>query len=72
MEKKEKVYQVHFQNKKTGETIFLFQFKSENEKGIQKAVDKSWEQYPPPKGYQFLICTENSRYFEKGKETENV
>lgn len=68
------LFQIHHQSiKNPNETIFCIQetFPEgsyvEGRDAMRKIIDEVWEKYPPPEGYQFMICTENSPYFLKTK-----
>ena len=60
------LYQIHHQSIKTGESIFCIQHELPDgdyvtrRDAFQKAIDDAWESHPPPEGYQFLVCTEES------------
>jgi len=71
------LYQIHHQSLKTGETIFCVQHNLPDSDGIKKrdflkqTVDEAWEKWPPPEGYQFMVCTEKSQYFLMTKAEDN-
>jgi len=66
------LFQLHHQSLKNPEkTIFCAQFEilkssyKEERDFMNSFIDDAWENYPPPEGYQFMVCNENSKYFLK-------
>ena len=66
----EMLFQIHHQSiRDTKETIFCIQADLPNGSYVErrdfmkKIIDEAWAKYPPPKGYQFMVCTEKSPYF---------
>lgn len=60
------IYQIHHQPIRSSElskTNLCFQFEAFCNHGIRAAVEKAWEEFPPPEGYQFLIVCEDSHIF---------
>jgi len=57
-------YQIKHQNKQTGKTILCFEFVADDNSQLDKAVQKAWEEYPPPPGHVFLLCNQYSAHFE--------
>jgi len=71
------LFQIHHQSIKTGDTIFCIQDDLPDSDyvtrrdALKKTIDEAWEKYPPPEGYQFLVCTEESPYFLMTKMENN-
>jgi len=62
------LFQIHQQLRKTGETLFCLQDEigdddKKNKEILDAAIERAWEQFPPPPGWQFLLATEDSPYF---------
>jgi len=67
------LYQLHHQNKKdTSKTEFCSQREIQNTDEMNAWLKETREEFPVPKGFQWLCCNEDSEYFMmqalKGKE----
>lgn len=61
------LFQIHHQNIKLGkarDTKLCFQFEANNQNDLERAMQKAWEEFPPPAGFQFLVCNEDSHFFK--------
>lgn len=62
------IYQIHHQPKKysdSRQTEMRLQFEASSYKDIESAVREAIREFPPPDGYQLMICDENSEFFWK-------
>lgn len=62
-------YQIHHQNIiDTSKTKICFDFEAESAEDFEAAIQKAWDEYPPEKGFQFLMCKgANNNAKSKGK-----
>lgn len=60
--------QIHHQNTKTGESSFVAQEEFVNHQKLGERFEELWQSHPPPKGWKFMVCNEDSKYFVFVKE----